>query len=342
MLHSQIRKLAISLALFVLLGAATARGQGYKLPNGDVYDAFKADGVVDKIAGGYMDMLVGDKRILVSLSQAKINEVFGQFRLDRELKFQLDIEATAEPDYLARGQLVSFSAELDARHTIHGELQSLAIILPSENSKPGVTPAGATSLVVGEVNSHRNGVLSIKTVNEQGRPLAISAKLADGAIIKAHVVDLSLVKKGDVVHVTGFNVPANKAGGKTAALGEVVSFELAKSLGKGKPGAAKKPDSKEGKVADADGKPDAAKPQPAMPVANGDPRPTGPIPGFDQTPAAAPAATPQAAPSGAPGATPEPSAAPDGEHRKGSRILINDYFSIDRDQGFDFDSRPGK
>src|SRR4051794_16611794 len=94
-------------AAISFLNVATSFGQGYIL-NGVTYAAAKTDGVVDKIGPGYMEMLVGENRVMVLMSQAEIAKVFGQFKVDREIKFRLDIEGTADIDYLAKGQLVSF------------------------------------------------------------------------------------------------------------------------------------------------------------------------------------------------------------------------------------------
>ncbi len=356
-----LRRLAVGFslsAICVVLCGGDAFGQGYIL-NGVTYAAVKTDGTVEKIGSGFMDMLVGEKLVTVSLSQAEITKVFGMVKLDRELKFRLDIEGTADSDYLAPKQLVSFSADLDASHKTRSDVQAVSVILPSENSKPGLTASGAVDaktggsyLIVGEVMGQRNGNMTVKSVTEQGKPVTINAKLAAGALVSVHVADLGLVKKGDVVHLSGFQMPGPPAGGKTAVMGEVVNIVLSKPVGKAKPAGAvaRKPDAKDNKVAAADAMPDAKpdmKPDakaPAAPAANANPQPAGQIAGFDPAPgvaAVAPTAPPPAAdPPAAPNSPPAGSGTP--ARRTGARILVHDYFTIDKDQKFDFDSRPAK
>jgi|GEM_PF-2153656 len=156
---------------------------------------------------------------------------------------KVQVEGTAEPDYLRAGLPVKFVGEIaDAKGALKGEIAELEIFSPQGKTAIGLFnkggDAGAKPVktfgpgeyeIRGKVASFKDGELVVSV-----GPKKVSGKVASGLVIKVNVDDIAYAQAGDAVDVKGVYYEHGKPDPNLQkpgeAIGQEVSVKLAKPL----------------------------------------------------------------------------------------------------------------
>lgn len=142
---------------------------------------------------------------------------------------KLGISGTAKPDYLKPGMFVSFTADLpkDKKVELEQPLTDLAIISPSETNTPGLfnedrdNKDSTKFFVRGTVRSFKEGKLTVSAGGKQ-----ITADVPADAMIKVESIDLSIVRQGDGIKVTGKEYQQYRSQGNQIMPGKVIGQQV--------------------------------------------------------------------------------------------------------------------
>jgi hypothetical protein len=161
-------------------------------------------GTVEAVAGSALHMMSSKSEpwsIQIAPGQSKVT-----------------IEGTAEPSYLRAGVNIRFTADVDAKGAVAGEVSELEIYSPQgksdaglfspsadENAKPIAKLTAGNYDIKGRIGSLKDNQI---TVIAGGKKL--SATLAAEPAIKVNSSDLGLVQKGDSVKVKAWYTDATK------------------------------------------------------------------------------------------------------------------------------------
>ncbi|MCH8923578.1 MAG: hypothetical protein IIA67_10580, partial [Planctomycetes bacterium] len=150
--------------LVVMTTVDRAVGQEKKPAEGKV-------GVIPAKITGTVTGIQGESILVTAVGNEKwiIQTNTREFRI----KAKVTVEGTAVIEALRRGTYVRFTADVDKRGNIQGELAELEIFTPSESAKPGLysndggearegrKPAVSNYLIAGQVSSFRRGRLTL-------------------------------------------------------------------------------------------------------------------------------------------------------------------------------------
>lgn len=138
-------------------------------------------------------------------------------RVGNATKVQVTGEATV--DFLAKGQIVEFDANLNENGTTQEALTELSVISPSRDMVPGVTsgPHDEKAAKARSIQPGKNHVLG-RVVNCVDNRLIVAAgrfkvyaDVTDDTTVSLDLTSLSLVAKGDKVSVEGMTAANPRA-----------------------------------------------------------------------------------------------------------------------------------
>ena len=122
------------------------------------------------------------------------------------------IDGTAETSFLRPGLNVRFTAEVDAKYAVTGDIKELEIYSPVNKKEIGLYTAGDPKPVrkpqagnyeiKGKVKSYKGDQLVVSAGTKK-----IVGKLAPDATIAVHLSDLGVAQAGDAIKVTGWKDP---------------------------------------------------------------------------------------------------------------------------------------
>ena len=125
---------------------------------------------------------------------------------------QIQVMGTADPDFLRPGLFVRFSASLNDRGEVGGEVAELTIFTPRDGYSVGIfsdsddpTATDGQSFVAGQLKTLRNSKFVVAVGNQQVR-----GELATEPKVKLALADYSLAQPGDQITVTGVGFERDK------------------------------------------------------------------------------------------------------------------------------------
>ena len=205
------RLLPLVLAGFVfILAAKEAPGQGNNAPKGKTK-------VVNANVSGTVTAIQGDTVLMTNSSNEKwivqVNSPSFGFRA------KVTVEGEAVVGALRPGVYVRFTADVDQRGNVQGDLTELVIFSPSESAKPGMYSndgAGDTGegdkadvsnyLVLGQVASYRKGKLTLAIPGSKG----VRGSVSEDVKVTVRGEDYRMARPGDKIFAKGFHLPDQK------------------------------------------------------------------------------------------------------------------------------------
>jgi hypothetical protein len=195
-----------------VFGAATekAHGQGKKPPKGKTT-------VVDATVNGTVVGIQGDTIVVMNSRNEKwiVQVNTPMFRI----KAKVTVEGNAVVEALRAGVYVRFTANVDKRGNIQGEVNELEIFVPSESAKPGMyandgalnldgdaKPGVSNYLIAGQIASYRRGKLTLAIPGSKG----VRGKVSENAKVTIRGEDYRMAKPGDKISAKGFHLPDQK------------------------------------------------------------------------------------------------------------------------------------
>ncbi len=199
-------------------------------------------GKVEEVGNGFLKVQCSDKLIYVKVDPQRT---------------KVQCTGTADRKFIKPGLLVRFTAEIDKRGTVQDDIESLAIVTPSETAQPGIhsdiptfgeeEPQGrrkpkaeqpknepGSFVVVGTVKLFKDDQLQVVAGGKQ-----IKAQLTADAEIKVDVDDYTFAQAGDEIAFRGLMAPMGMNDEFGQAIGTDLVITFAKPLeptaGKKKP-----------------------------------------------------------------------------------------------------------
>jgi hypothetical protein len=147
---------------------------------------------------------------------------------------KVTIEGTAEPSYLRAGVNIRFTADIDAKGAVQGEISELEIYSPQGKSDAGLFVPGAgdqgkpvAKLTAGNYEvKGRIGSLKDNQITVIAGGKKLSATLAESPAIKVSSSDLSFAQKGDSVKVKAWYTDSSKPDANRNKPGAGVAQEI--------------------------------------------------------------------------------------------------------------------
>ena len=210
------------LACFVL-GATTqeASGQGkINVVNGEV------SGTVIGIEGDtILATNIRNEKWIVQVNTPRFN-----------IRAKVTVEGTAVIEALRPGVYVRFTADVDKRGNVQGEVTELEVFSPSESSKPGMyrndgainiggdaKPGVSNYLIAGQIASYRRGKLTLAIPGSKG----VRGTVSKDAKLKVRGEDYRMARPGDKISAKGFYLPDQKG----TLIAKEITITLSRILG---------------------------------------------------------------------------------------------------------------
>lgn len=188
-----------------------APGQRKKPPEGKV-NTIRAHviGTIVRIQGEtILAMSARNEKWVVHLKTPRFN-----------VEATITVEGTAVVEALRPGVFVRFTADVDKRGNVQGELTELSIFYtPTQSAKPGMfpndgegdlgkgaKPGVSNYLVIGRVTKYQRGRLSLAIPGTKG----VRANLADDIKLSVRSENYRLAGPGDKISAKGFHLPGQK------------------------------------------------------------------------------------------------------------------------------------
>ena len=157
-------------------------------------------------------------------------------QIDPQAKVQ--VNGTAELDYLRPGLAVRFSGEIDKKGNLQGEVKDLEIFTPrkgdlglfetgaAEDAKP-VRNAGAGSYQIrGKISKLKDGEITVTAGKK------VTGKLASDAKVTVNVSEVTYAQPGDGVKVQGQYNDPNRPNAERRIPGRAIASEVSITLAK--------------------------------------------------------------------------------------------------------------